>query len=107
MPYVYVEELGEGQEEADVRTADEYNTLQAGFEALTAERDAIAAERDELQGNYDTLSNEHETLTAELADAKTKFANAFLSSQQKQQEETEEKPLPKPQSFSTLFGRKK
>lgn len=68
MPYVFMEELGEGMDAADVYSADDYN-------AIVTERDGLVAERDALIGERDSLTND-------LNDAKTKFANAFLSSPQ-------------------------
>ncbi len=103
MPYVFVEELGEGQEAVDVRSVDEYN-------ALEIELDTAVGARDELQHSYDELVNERDSLAAELDDAKTKFANAFLSSPQKAKENNsnEMKHEEKPQNFKSLFtGRNK
>lgn len=73
MPYVYYDELEEGMEAAEVRGVDEYNALET--------RNA------ELQEQYDTLVTERDSLSKELLDAKTKFANAFLSSPQKMKQE--------------------
>lgn len=98
MPYVFVEELEEGQEEADVRSAEDYS-------ALEAERDAVVSERDELQGNYDSLVAERDNLAAELDNAKTKFADSFLSSTQKMKQniQTDNANDSKPMTFDQLF----
>lgn len=99
MPYIEVEELEEGQEAADVRSADEYN-------ALEVERDTAVGERDELQRMYDELSGERDSLAAELDDAKRKFADSFLSSPERakemqRREMRSEESAPK--TFDTLF----
>ena len=99
MPYLYVDELPEGQEGADVRSVDEYY-------ALEIERDTAVGARDELQRAYDELSGERDSLAAELDDAKTKFANAFLSSPQKakaRQAEDMRSEDAAPKTFDTLF----
>lgn len=100
MPYVFVEELEEGQEEAQVVDASEYSALQLEYEtavgardmlqqsydALAQERDSIAEERDTISGERDAIVSERDSLAAQLDDAKTKFANAFLSSPQRAKE---------------------
>ena len=80
MPYVYVEELAEGQEEADVRSADDYN-------AIEMERDTIIGERDALQRELEDMTGQRDGLAAELDDAKRKFADSFLSSPNKMKQE--------------------
>lgn len=72
MPYVFMEELPEGMEAADVRSADEYN-------ALEMERDTLIGERDAFQREVEEISGERDGLAAELDDAKRKFADSFLS----------------------------
>lgn len=103
MPYVFMEELEEGYEEAEVKSVDEYNALQLSLDTMTGAMD-------ELQRKYDELSGEKDNLASELDDAKTKFANAFLSSPQKakdrQREEMREEE--RPMTFNELFtGRNK
>lgn len=98
MPYVFVEELEEGQEEADVRSAEDYS-------ALEAECDAAVSRCDELQGNYESMVAERDNLKAELDNAKTKFAESFLSSTQKMKRiiETDNANDSKPMTFDQLF----
>ena len=69
MPYVFMEELGEGMEEADVVSRDDYSTLET-------ERDVLALEKEDAVARA-------ETLKAELESAKTKFADAFLTTPDK------------------------
>lgn len=69
MPYVFREELGEGEVAADVIERDI-------ADAITDERDALIAERDGLVAERDGLAQE-------LSNAKAKFADAFLSSPDK------------------------
>lgn len=99
MPYVFVEELAEGQVEADVFDASAYNELQTSLEGMTAERD-------ELQRNYDEAIGARDNLERELGEAKTKFANAFLSSPQKAKDTAavDAKKQEKPMTFATLFA---
>lgn len=73
MPYVYYDELEDGMEEASVISTEEYNSLEE--------------QRAALQEQYDTLVTERDSLSKELMDAKTKFANAFLSSPQKMKQD--------------------
>lgn len=73
MPYVYYDELEDGMEAAEVKGVEEYNALEA--------------QRTALQEQYDTLVTERDSLSKELMDAKTKFANAFLSSPQKMKQD--------------------
>lgn len=102
MPYVFVEELAEGQEEADVLEATSYRELQTSLDAMTAERD-------ELQRSYDEAVSERDSLEQELGEAKTKFANAFLSSPQKAKNVAagEVREQEKPMTFATLFAERK
>lgn len=78
MPYIFKEELGEGEDAVEVYTPEQYN-------ALVEERDNLLAERDTLTNNFDAVSLERDNLSSQLVEAKTKFADAFLSS-----------PAPKP-----------
>ena len=89
MPYVYMDELPDGMEEATVYSEEDYN-------GVTAQLEQVQTERDNLAGELDA--------------AKTKFANAFLSSpqhaKQVQKQETKEEDMPS--TFDTLFkGRNK
>lgn len=89
MPYVYMDELPDGMEEATVYSEEDYNGVTAQLEQVQTERDNLARELDA---------------------AKTKFANAFLSSpqhaKQVQKQETKEEDMPS--TFDTLFkGRNK
>ena len=96
MPYVYMEELPDGMEEATVYSEEDYDGVTAQLERAQAENTELATERDNL--------------ASELDAAKTKFANAFLSSPQHagqvQAQEVEEEDSPS--TFETLFaGRNK
>lgn len=86
-------------EEPKTYSAEEYD-------AVTAERDEAIASRDELQGSIDSLTSERDSLAAQLDDAKTKFANAFLSSPEKMKEtqRQEIRAEEKPASFESLFS---
>lgn len=71
MPYIFVEELSDGQEAADVV---ERETLKV----IGGERDAAKSEVEEIQAKLETAESERTKLIEELAEAKSKFANAFL-----------------------------
>lgn len=96
MPYVFMDELPEGMEEAAVYSEEDYNDVTARLERAQSENAELAAERDGL--------------AKELDAAKTKFANAFLSSPQRagQVQAQEVKEEDRPSTFETLFaGRNK
>lgn len=82
MPYVFYDELPEGAEEADVRSASDYNAIEMERDTIIGERDALTRELDELRGERDNLASE-------LDDAKRKFADSFLSSPGKMKRENE------------------
>lgn len=96
MPYVFMDELPEGMEEATVYSEEEY--------------DGVAAQLERVQGENAELAAERDGLARELDAAKTKFADAFLSSPQHAPQvrahEVEEEDMPS--TFETLFaGRNK
>lgn len=96
MPYVYMDELPEGMEEAAVYSEEDYDGVAAQLERAQTENAELATERDNL--------------ARELDAAKTKFANAFLSSPQhaKQVQAQEAMEEGRPSTFDTLFaGRNK
>lgn len=96
MPYVYMDELPDGMEEATVYSEEDYSGVTARLERAQAENTELAAERDNL--------------ARELDAAKTRFANAFLSSPQhaKRVQAQEAKEEDGPSTFDTLFaGRNK
>ena len=123
MPYVFVEELAEGQNEADVLEAASYRELQTSFDELQTSLDVITEERDELQRSYDEAVSARDelqrsydeavsardSLEQELGEAKTKFANAFLSSPQKAKNVAagEVREQETPMTFATLFTERK
>lgn len=95
MPYVYMDELPDGMEEAAVYSEEDYNGVAAQLELAQSENAELAVERDNL--------------ARELDAAKTKFANAFLSSpQHAKQVQAQEVKEDMPSTFETLFaGRNK
>lgn len=95
MPYVYMDEVPDGMEEAAVYSEEDYDGVAAQLERAQAENAELATERDNL--------------ARELDAAKTKFANAFLSSPQHAgQVQAQEVREDKPSTFDTLFaGRNK
>lgn len=87
MPYIFVEELPEEVEEADVVERSELDS------AIT-ERDEARTQRDEAIERAVSAEND-------LAKQKEKYANTFLS---KKPEKKEEPTLSKPVGLSNLFG---
>ncbi len=73
MPYVYYEELPDGCEAADVCD-------RAQVEEAIAARDALQASLDSAQEGMERLTRERDELGNSLAQAKARFADAFLSS---------------------------
>lgn len=66
MPYIYRDELGEGEIAADVFSKDDYAKI-------INERDDVIAQRDEALGQISVLENA-------LRESKQKYADTFLSS---------------------------
>ncbi len=91
MPYVFVEELGEGQEEAAVITREEHEQTVLDLEEARTQRDA-AIER-------------AETAEKGWREAKEKYANTFLSTPSGMSFRTDP-PKATPMSVKELFSRK-
>lgn len=91
MPYVFKEVLDEEEVEADVVTREDY--------------DAVIAEKDEIMTQRDDAITRAETAEAGWAEARNKYADAFLSSPARAKEE-QAKNVKKDStvtSFSQLF----
>ena len=73
MPFVFVDELSDGQTEAEVYSADDYN-------ALMMERDTAIGMAEEFERQVSELTGERDSLMGQLDDAKRKFADSYLSS---------------------------
>ena len=93
MPYIEVEELPEGVEEASV-------VSRADYDAVVAERDSTIAQRD------DALTQIREAQNRER-EAKAKYAQLVLDSAQHQQSNPEpeppKEPKAKPITSASLF----
>ena len=103
MPYVFYDELPEGAVEADVVSVSDHE------KAVSEKAEEIALmsmEVDELKGKLGLAEERVESIQTELDQAKTKFANAFLTNPDKikayQADEMgrEEQPA----TFETLFA---
>lgn len=90
MPYLYVEELEEGQEEADVVERSVHDSVLESLRTAEQMRDDAISRAEAAEGD--------------LRKQKEKYANTFLS---KKPESGDPVPHPKPeippQSFSDLF----
>lgn len=96
MPYIFVEELEEGQEAAEVYGKDEYDQLKADY-------DNLGKERDELSTSIESLGNENKGLQQSLDDAKKKFAQSFLDSIDKPMKGSGGEPAYHPATIESLF----
>lgn len=103
MPYIFVDEIEEGQTEADVVERDLYDTAVGNQQSLTEERDSLLEKVEMFQVENEKLTSSNGELSAELQEAKTKFANAVLSApfQQKHEKKEENDTI---QSYDGLFG---
>ncbi len=94
MPYVLVDTLPDGVEEADVVTREEYD-------AVVAERDSTIQQRDDAMQRIVKAEQE-------VRDTKARYADAILSAGQKPQiRETKRDVVKEPKltmSTSELFG---
>lgn len=98
MPYVFVDELAEGQEEADVYSPDDYN-------ALMMERDTAIGQIEDFRSQVSELTGERDSLMGQLDDAKRKFADSFLTSAAniKRTQNDEMRSEERPATFESLF----
>lgn len=94
MPFIFRDELHEGEVSADVFSKDDYNKI-------LNERDEVIAQRDEALGQISELENA-------LRESKRKFADTFLSSPEraKQQMKEDVKAESKVSTFNELFNMK-
>ena len=102
MPYVYVDEVDEGIEAAEVVGIDE-------FREVTDENERLNVEIDELVSERNSLAESNEKLATELDDAKRRFANAFLTTPEriKSATATEVREESEPVTFDSLFAQRK
>lgn len=98
MPYVFVDELAEGQEEADVYSPDDYN-------AVMMERDTAIGQIEDFRNQVRELTGERDSLMGQLDDAKRKFADSFLTSAAsvKKAQNDDVRSESTPSTFDTLF----
>ena len=89
MPYIFIEELPEGTEEADVVERGEYDGLSQQLEEAREQRDEAIARA--------------ETAEAGWREAKEKYANTFLTTPARIKE-NHEPPTYSAQSVSELFA---
>ena len=93
MPYIYVDELPEGTEEADVVSREDY--------------DSVATQRDEFESQRDDALAQIEEARSQVREAKAKYADMVLSSKPKEVDGSKNenvKPTPvKPITSSSLF----
>lgn len=92
MPYVFVEELEEGVEGADVVERSEYEQLRASVDELASQRD--------------TLIERAETAEKDAREARDKYAHAFITSPQRIKEENSRdvRRESRPSTYSELFA---
>lgn len=93
MPYIYVDELPEGTEEADVVQREEY--------------DSVVTQRDEFESQRDDALAQIEEARNQVREAKAKYADMVLSNKPREVQNTKNenvKPTSaKPITTSSLF----
>ena len=89
MPYIFVEELGEDMEEADV--------------VERSELDSAILERDDARSQRDEAIERASRAESDLAAQKEKYANTFLSNRQKTPEK-EKREAPKSMDMFKIGG---
>lgn len=87
MPYIFVEELEEGQEAAEVVDKSEYDTLDSLYQEAQNQRDAAIERAVNAESDYSKM--------------RQKYADTFLKTPSKIQKQTPESILP--QSIDELF----
>lgn len=92
MPYVFREELADGEEAADVVERADYSQLEMSLATVTGERDKAIARAEEAEG--------------EAARMKDKYAKRFLTTASAAKKELEEdvKRDTGPRTFKELFA---
>lgn len=93
MPYIYVENLEEGQEEAPVIERTEHDALQQQLEETRAQRDQAIERAEAAEKGW--------------REAKEKYANTFLTTPARIIENHMPKKATTAQSVSELFSPKK
>lgn len=89
MPYIFVEELQEGQEEAQVVERGEYDGLSQQLEEARSQRDEAIARAETAEQGW--------------REAKEKYANTFLTTPSRIKQDHKEPHL-SAQSISELFA---
>lgn len=102
MPYVYVDEVDEGSEAAEVIGLDEFRNVSEEVERLNVEIDELVTDRN-------SLAERNERLATELDDAKRRFADAFLTTPERIKSETATEVVEEsePVTFESLFEQRK
>ena len=89
MPYVFVEQIEEGQQEADVIERTDFDTIREELETIKNQRDAAIERAVKAEEDYSKM--------------REKYANTFLSN--KPAPHNDSKPLNlAPQSLEELFS---
>ena len=90
MPYIYVENLEEGFEEADVVERSQYAELETQLEEAKNQRDNAIERAVQAEGDYSKM--------------REKYANTFLGKPRNMETYRDEPKIDMPQSLDELFG---
>ena len=89
MPYIVLEELEEGQEEADVVERSKFDELSEQLKSVTEQRDEAIDRAVNAENDYAAM--------------RQKYADTFLQKPRPQQAKSKPENVP-PQSLAELFG---
>lgn len=89
MPYVFVEELSEGQEEADVVTREDFESVSQSLLDANSDIESLTDRAIKAEGDLDTL--------------RRKYANAFMKTPVPSTEDLTTKPDTGAHTFEELF----
>lgn len=90
MPYVFVEQVEEGQEEADVIERSDFDTIKEELESVKNQRDAAIERAVKAEDDYGKM--------------REKYANTFLSNKPTPHSPTNKPMNLAPQSLEELFS---
>ena len=90
MPYIYVENLEEGFEEADVVERSQYAELETQLEEIKNQLDNAIERAVQAEGDYSKM--------------REKYANTFLGKPRNMEAYRDELKIDMPQSLDELFG---
>lgn len=104
MPYVFVEELAEGQVEANVVTQETYDQLSVEFSQLQSDLEAARADSDANLTRAEEAANRAIEFERKYNQQRQKYADAFLAKPVEGQVGEVKPPITHTQTYDALFG---